>query len=425
MSLIIRSLIALLGIGYIVWMVDFTDRVEVPAGTVLPNGHRLEQAASFKVVRGSYNPADPSGELVVRIDTDPDQPVNMSIPQAAMTGGPNDLRFLPGLGTMMRQANVRLLVLGLMVVSLLYPILMVRWWLLMRARGMSVSLWKAFRLTMVGNFFNFCLPGTTGGDLVKAYYAAKGSDRRADAVMSVIVDRVCGLMGLLVLAGITGAILMGSDPEAAVRGADGAQGLRVDQLSRQVTVYIWWIIGGVVVGAWVYFSRSLRRAMGIDWLIQRLPGQQLFASIDAAALAYRGHKRVVLTVFVMSVGLHLFLVTATAIAGYALGITTPFRFMLIVIPVSFLVGAIPIAPQGIGVMELFAVSMLRSPMALPNQIVGMLLLTRLYQMFYSLLGSVFLLKGDIHLHPQEPAGDAPPTPPDPAALASDQTPPAS
>jgi hypothetical protein len=57
-------------------------------------------------------------------------------------------------------------------------------------------------------------------------------------------------------------------------------------------------------------------------------------------------------------------------------------------------------------MEGLAMAMLlKPPIATPNQIVGMLLMFRLYQMAYSLLGSLFLLKGDIHLHPME--DDAP------------------
>lgn len=379
---ILRSVIAAAGIAYVVWMVDLADRVEIPADTVLPNARHIDKPTNFKVVEGHYTPLDPTGELVIQIDDDSGQYTTMPIPQGALGTGPGDLRFVPGLTTMLRQADKKMLLLGLLVVAVIYPILMVRWWLLMRSRDMTVSLWKAFRLTMVGNFFNFCMPGTTGGDLVKAYYAAKGSGRRADAVMSVIVDRICGLLGLLILAGVAGLFMLN------------------DESARQITLYIWLICSGAVVGSVVYFSKTLRGMFGVDWLLSKLPAGQVFASIDAAAFAYRHHKMIVLYVIAMSIVLHIALVSATATAGYALGMQTPFSLLLIVIPVSFLVGAIPISPQGIGVMEFFAVAMLRSSLAFPNQIVGMLIMIRLYQIFYSLLGSVFLLKGDIHLHPQ-------------------------
>jgi len=74
---------------------------------------------------------------------------------------------------------------------------------------------------------------------------------------------------------------------------------------------------------------------------------------------------------------------------------------MIVIPVTFLIGSLPVSPQGIGLMEFFTVTALARSGAFPNQVVGMLIMTRVYQMVYSLLGSVFLLQGDIQLHPQE------------------------
>jgi len=383
LSLVLRILVAALGVGYVIWMVDLSDRVEAPAGVVLPDGSMLEEARALKVVGGVYDPTNPAGELVVEVRVGTGRLETVTIPRASLGKKKDEMRFVPGLVTMLRGANVGLLIAGLVVVGLIYPILVVRWWWLMRTRGMAVRLSKAFRLTMVGNFFNFCIPGTTGGDVVKAYYAAKGSGRRADAVMTVILDRICGLLGLLVLAGFAGLFMWG------------------DETARQLTVYIWLIMGGAVVGATLYFSQTLRSKLGINWLLEKLPGQGFLEAIDQAALAYRHHKMVLLGAIAASVFLHIAIVSATTMAGYALGMRTPVSLLLIVIPVSFLVGAIPISPQGIGVMEFFAITMLQSPLAFPNQIVGMLIMIRLYQIFYSLLGSLFLLKGDIHLHPQE------------------------
>lgn len=383
LSTIVRTAIAIAGVAYIVWMVDLADRVEVPAGTSLPDGRILTEATAFPIVGGTYHPDDRAGELVLDIGTGGSGSLRMSIPQAALGVEPGGLRFLPGLMNVVLTAEASMLLAGLLIVAVIYPILMVRWWLLMQARHMFVPLGKAFRLTMVGNFFNFCIPGTTGGDLVKAYYAAKGSGRRADAVMTVVVDRACGLSGLLILAGVVGLFI------------------RNDPTAYRLTIYVWLIIACVIVGAALYFSTRMRAAMGLDWLVDKLPAKNALGAIDRAAMAYRHHILVVWVAILMSVVLHVALVSATAMAGYALGMGTPVHLLMIVTPVVFLVGALPLAPQGVGVMELFAVTMLRSPLASANQIIGMLVMIRLYQLFYSLLGSLFLLRGDIHLHPQE------------------------
>jgi uncharacterized membrane protein YbhN (UPF0104 family) len=94
--------------------------------------------------------------------------------------------------------------------------------------------------------------------------------------------------------------------------------------------------------------------------------------------------------------------TATALAGQALGIDHPLALMVAVLPVVFLAGSVPITPQGIGVMEWLALTLLEDPFsATANQIVGMLLLFRLCLMAYALIGSLLLVRGDIRLHPED------------------------
>src|SRR5262249_2419492 len=57
---------------------------------------------------------------------------------------------------------------------------------------------SAFRLTAIGTFFNACLPGNSGGDLAKVYYATAGNRARLPEVATVIVlDRALGLVALV------------------------------------------------------------------------------------------------------------------------------------------------------------------------------------------------------------------------------------
>jgi len=389
LSLAARIIVAILGIAFIVWQVDWTDHVKLPQGTVLPDGQTLQAPATFKVISGIYNSDDPQSILVLLIKHDPSNPLTMQISSGQISVEGSTLSFVPGMLKMLKAADIPLVALGLLLVGLILPVLVVRWWMLMRCRSIQVPLFRAFRLTMVGLFFNFCLPGTTGGDVVKAYYAAKGSNRRAEAVMTVIVDRIAGLLGLVILAGVVG-LFMFDDPVA-----------------HQITINIWLGAAVFALAAVVYFSRRLRRNLGIDWLLQKMPMQHVLSKIDEAATAYRGHKPQVLLAIALSLIVHLFIATATATAGYALGMDKPLGLLLTVVPVLFLAAAIPISPQGIGVMELLAIALIVDPpLATTNQIVGMLLLIRIYQIVYGLLGSIFLFKGDIHLHPQDPQPQA-------------------
>lgn len=288
----------------------------------------------------------------------------------------------PGVINTLKAADGKLLLLALVMVGLIYPIFSTRWWLLMRVRGLHCSWGKAFRLALVGCFFNYCMPGSTGGDFVKAYYAAKGSDRKADAIISVVVDRIMGLLGLFIVAGLTGLTML-HDPRV-----------------RYITSMIWLFGLCGVIGASIYFSGRLRQLFKLDAIITKLPGGGLISKIDQAAVAYRGNMSVIFMGLGLATLLHLILVSATVIAGLALGIKQPIGLMFNVIPVLYLGAAIPISYQGLGVMEAIGKQLLvNPPLCTFNQLVSILMLARLFQLFYSLLGALFLLKGDIHLHP--------------------------
>ncbi len=84
------------------------------------------------------------------------------------------------------------------------PITMVRWWVLVRAQDLPFSLGNAFRLGYLSFFFSTILPGSVGGDLVKAAGIARGQSRRTVAVATVVMDRLIGLWGLFWIVALIG-----------------------------------------------------------------------------------------------------------------------------------------------------------------------------------------------------------------------------
>ncbi len=62
-----------------------------------------------------------------------------------------------------------------------------RWHLLLG----TGTYWQALRLSLIGNFFNFTLPGAVTGDVMKIYALGKKS------LPSIILDRLLGLMALV------------------------------------------------------------------------------------------------------------------------------------------------------------------------------------------------------------------------------------
>ena len=103
-----------------------------------------------------------------------------------------------------RPINYGCLALAFLCFALAVPITFVRWWLLVRAQGLPFTLGNAFRLGALGFFFSTFLPGSVGGDLVKAAGIAREQSRRTVAVATVVMDRLIGLWGLFWLVALIG-----------------------------------------------------------------------------------------------------------------------------------------------------------------------------------------------------------------------------
>ncbi|MEX0655747.1 MAG: lysylphosphatidylglycerol synthase transmembrane domain-containing protein [Phycisphaeraceae bacterium] len=397
LGILLRLLLAAAGVAYIVWALVWTDHLLLPAGMELPDGRTLTAARSVPLLDGE--PGVPGDRLVVALPAAWEAGETLTLDAGAVGTGAGDVQYQPGVVTTLAGARWSLLGVGVLLVGALPVLQAFRWLVLLRSQGLDPGPMKTFKLTLVGLFFNFCMPGMTGGDLVKAYYAAKGSGHRGAAVMSVVFDRVTGLVSIVLLAGLVGLLMLG---EPAVRS---------------LTVGVWAGLALLAIGAGTYFSARVRRRVGVDWLQRKLGPDNLLTRIDQAAFAYRRQPVAVLTAVGLSLPAHLAQMTATALAGWALGIDLSLGVLLTVLPVVFFIGALPITYQGLGVMEGVAIALLAG-VALPgasgvtvNQVVGMLLLGRVYLLVYGLLGALVVLRGDIHMFPQAVAADAADTDP--------------
>ena len=83
-------------------------------------------------------------------------------------------------------------------------------------------------------------------------------------------------------------------------------------------------------------------------------------------------------------------------AGMAFGLPLTPGYYWVVVPVVVLAGAIPISPQGAGVMEYFAVKLTETRGATVSQAFALTMSIRLVQIFWNLTGAYFVLRGHFH-----------------------------
>jgi uncharacterized protein (TIRG00374 family) len=151
----------------------------------------------------------------------------------------------PGIQGLLEQtpdyaALAAVMVLGVVVLAIQYA----RWYVLVRALDLPFSKGDAARLGLVGTFYNVFLPGSVGGDLVKAYYIAHGRPgRRAAAVATVVLDRVVGLFGLLWFSAVIGGLYWASGDERLAGNEYLQRIIRVCGVLVGLTVVGWVLMG--------------------------------------------------------------------------------------------------------------------------------------------------------------------------------------
>lgn len=107
------------------------------------------------------------------------------------------------IATTLLHADVRWLLVGLLGYVVVEIVAALRWQCLLRVQNLHLSFRRVFGLTMIGVFFNFFIPGGTGGDAVKMFYLVKETPGRGEtALLSVIVDRLIGLFALIVFSAV-------------------------------------------------------------------------------------------------------------------------------------------------------------------------------------------------------------------------------
>jgi hypothetical protein len=249
-----------------------------------------------------------------------------------------------------------------------------RWWRLLRAIGVGTRWTNVFRLNFLGLFFNAVVPGLTGGDVVKAVIVVRESPgRRTDAFVSVLVDR---LIGLVALAGLAAVLIF------VVPG--------FEELRRPVLLFL----GAAIAGALVYTSTPVRRLVRFDALLAKLPLGDKLKVLDDAVLLYRAHAGEVGVALLISLTNHFAYITGVSFLGLACGVLAAevsWSEYLVIVPIANIVTALPLTPGGLGIGEALYVWLFAMVGARGSLGVAVSLTFRLSQMLLGLLGGIFLL----------------------------------
>jgi len=282
-----------------------------------------------------------------------------------------------GLASIARGANWTW---GLWAILALGPTTFIMAWrlrILLATQEIHLSFRDSLLLTFAGNFFNFAMPGTTGGDIYKAYYIAKQTHRRTEGVTIILLDRAVGLISFLLLAAAT----IFASWRSSMIGGYG-----------QVVGYM---LLAFLVGAGLFFSRRFRRLIRYDAILTRLPLADKLKRIDETTFSFRYHHAKAVFALAMTIVSHFCMVTSIYCTAHALGIhptgnqteSMLYWTCLLSSVVGYLLAAVPISVQGFGLLEaVFYKVMVEGGWCTASQMLALTLSMRLIQVLWSLPG---------------------------------------
>ena len=240
------------------------------------------------------------------------------------------------------------LVAVLALVALDRGVMIGRWLLVLRSSGQRVAVKSVAWIFLVSAFIGSALPAGVGGDAARAYTLSRRTDDTSEAVASVAVDRLLGVLSLAVLA-VIGAMVWGSATDALPVGL------------------VWTAAGlvGMSCAGVFWADRLLRSLLPQRWHDSR-PGAALIQLADALS-RYRNRRLALGGVFGLSVLVQLLRVLQAYLLGLGLGVEVTLGYYFVFMPVGLLMLLLPVSVAGFGLPQGVIVWLLR-PQGVPGSL---------------------------------------------------------
>lgn len=206
--------------------------------------------------------------------------------------------------------------------------------------GIAVNVWKwrmlleppppfagLLRLFWIGAFFNNFLPGRTGGDIVRVYGIADGTQNLSRAAVSVAIDRGINLAAMILIGLV--ALTIASYPIP--------QTLRTALLTGGVLML-------VTGGAILFLARPAKTPQQNRW--RRLAGQA------ATAVHHLSRQPLLLAkVSLLAVAYQIAVIIGNYGVARSLGIDIGMSVFFYAIPITALIAGLPVSINGFGLRE--------------------------------------------------------------------------
>lgn len=222
----------------------------------------------------------------------------------------------------------------------------IRWYFLVRVIEPHFKLSATLVLGAIGLVFNLVIPGGVGGDLIKATYLVRMRIKKTQAIASMVIDRILGLLALFILAAVAGAVAWSAAPKEV----------------RTLAVLAWLAVLTGFLVLLAIFTQALRRlfpSAGSSHSKFRL----IVSELREMSTTYRGRLDVVagclgLSVFIHGLNVLAFFLVSKMLYPYP-EMTTTLGQHFLMVPLTLFTLAVPIPFGALGVTELVGGQLLK------------------------------------------------------------------
>lgn len=250
-------------------------------------------------------------------------------------------RMLAGLNPWYFALSLAIYIAGQVLIGL-------RWSLLLRGQSIFIGPWTTVKLYFLGLFYNNLMPSSVGGDLLRAWYVTRHTDKKLQAALSVFVDRVIGLFALVLIAVFCYSVFLRG--RAGLVTASNKRGI-IESFAQYKWIFLWVFAGTIVFLCLLLLTKSGRVLLAKAWRYLYTHGIKLLSKSKDAMVIYCRMPLTILLVLGLTIFLQLMVVTAFWLLGLNLKISASAKYYFVFFPITWVVAALPISIAGIGILE--------------------------------------------------------------------------
>jgi hypothetical protein len=210
-----------------------------------------------------------------------------------------------------------------------------KWRKILLSYNINLPFAKVCSYYFIGMFFNMFMPGIVGSDLIRGYYISCENNSKIESYISVIIDRLSGILGLFINSII--AIFLASRFE-----------IKLPATNLILSLFFLFLFS-----VWLIYNRELwNRFRLLHVITTKLKVGDTVKKFYEAMYNYRYKKKLVVYIVFLAFLFQFLVVVTNYVVALAVGLRINFIYFWVLIPLICLVSMIPISINGIGLRDI-------------------------------------------------------------------------